>query len=671
MTIIAGRPLMNAPVLDPVSLIVEARTTEQFLDGLRAVQVASGRNSSQIAKYAGLPRSTAYHVVSPKKHGLPRKAETLEKFCRGCKLTPEQIKQVMNAWSRLGGGAAVSTTPSKAGRLASGSGPERVDVPVSDEVLERMLDDTPGPPVTIGGSVRDVHITYNIAPESPDPLTRLSRRPRQLGSVALLAATVVTIAVIIDLVTDNPHLTRIGSAAWQAPLSQTVLCAVVLVWMSLGVLRRIGRRERRRALARLRYWPALGITTITAVAASAAVGSAGANPIAAAAVGSMTWLVVALWFASNDLGELRQVFSHCPALVTLGVLGGAAASVGVWSHELPLAPALLAGALTAFAMLHFIGKVAAPLMDVARAPAPSAAIPLEQFIAPVEQPVEQLIGESPEASTPQPICEPWDTLSSLDIQPFGSSEPDEDGFLNDCLTTEVLPVMRRGVSTAMPPVDRRDVETEQTRPTRRARRRANRRRHRIANKGRELKARAQRAGTRLRARLRPERSELPPLPRRIPWAHPLEELEGISLRSGLGVDDGADVGLPCPDCEHQESAYDIITRIGRERAQAAGRAPRGTRTGTRVGPYRIQALLSRNSIGEIYEAYDETESRVVALNLLTKRLGNDPDFLARFNRDVLAASLLPDPAHRDHPRLGCPRWHPVRRHRPDPRHQPA
>ncbi|MFB7837819.1 protein kinase [Streptomyces sp. NPDC056056] len=689
---------MSIPALDhAVSLIVEARDAEQFFNGLRHLRDASGRSAGQIAQFAGMPRSSAYRFVSECKKGLPRKPARLEQFCQGCKLTPEQTKQVIASWSRLAGGGAGSARRCSEPK----SGPPRAEPPAAEtpapQMLERLLDDAPGPPLTFEG-VRDVHITYNMVPEPPDPKTRRSRTPRQLSSIAVVAAAALTIAVIIDLVTETPYLTRVGLAAGQAPLSQTALCAVIALRVGLGVFRRIGGRQRRSALCRLRSWPVLLITTATAIAAGIAVGSSSTTPaFAAATVSVMTWLVVALWFASIDLRELRKVMSHAPALAVLGLVFGAGTCVGIRWHGLPLAPAVLAGVLTAAAIVHFLGKVAAPLMDVPRAP-----------ISGTVHPAPQPAAESPDSSNPQPICEPWDTLASLAIETSAPPEPDADSppaqmapavhrddgekpprpsrrlraphranrlrhriaqpnsepieiVVPQPIHAPVEPPPSNRISSRGPSPVRKDFPGDelptqplphvqprsQERPGERRdppdppRRRADRRRRHGLQKLSRWLAHA-RLPFRFRGRHR-KGKHLPPLPRRIPWAHPLDDLRGTSLAGLLGLD-GADVALdPGCDCEHQQSAYEIIARIGRERAQTAGRVPRGPRTGTRFGPYRVQALLHTSSTGEIYEAYDTRNFRVVALNLLDSELGTDPGFRARMNRDLLEAAHLPEP----------------------------
>ena len=50
------------------------------------------------------------------------------------------------------------------------------------------------------------------------------------------------------------------------------------------------------------------------------------------------------------------------------------------------------------------------------------------------------------------------------------------------------------------------------------------------------------------------------------------------------------------------------------------------------GPYRLEALLGRGGIGEVFRAFDTERERVVALKRLPARLTDDHKFRARFER---------------------------------------
>jgi len=66
--------------------------------------------------------------------------------------------------------------------------------------------------------------------------------------------------------------------------------------------------------------------------------------------------------------------------------------------------------------------------------------------------------------------------------------------------------------------------------------------------------------------------------------------------------------------------------------------------GTRFGPYRMEALLGRGGMGEVYRAVDTSQNgRVVALKVLTATLSGDPLFTARFRREAEIAARMSDP----------------------------
>src|SRR3989475_4234854 len=65
--------------------------------------------------------------------------------------------------------------------------------------------------------------------------------------------------------------------------------------------------------------------------------------------------------------------------------------------------------------------------------------------------------------------------------------------------------------------------------------------------------------------------------------------------------------------------------------------------GDRLGPYEIQALLGAGGMGEVYRGRDTRLGREVAIKILPERLANDPQALARFEREAKAVAALSHP----------------------------
>ncbi|MQY29617.1 protein kinase domain-containing protein [Nocardia aurantia] len=71
-------------------------------------------------------------------------------------------------------------------------------------------------------------------------------------------------------------------------------------------------------------------------------------------------------------------------------------------------------------------------------------------------------------------------------------------------------------------------------------------------------------------------------------------------------------------------------------------APR-SRAGTQFGPYELRSLLGRGTVGEVYEAYDTEQDRVVALKLLSAELTHDLAYRQRFLQESRKAAQLGHP----------------------------
>ena len=62
-----------------------------------------------------------------------------------------------------------------------------------------------------------------------------------------------------------------------------------------------------------------------------------------------------------------------------------------------------------------------------------------------------------------------------------------------------------------------------------------------------------------------------------------------------------------------------------------------------LGPYQIVAPLGRGGMGEVYRAHDTRLDRDVAVKLLPRAFGSDPDRLRRFEQEARAAAALNHP----------------------------
>jgi hypothetical protein len=65
--------------------------------------------------------------------------------------------------------------------------------------------------------------------------------------------------------------------------------------------------------------------------------------------------------------------------------------------------------------------------------------------------------------------------------------------------------------------------------------------------------------------------------------------------------------------------------------------------GSRLGPYEVVGALGAGGMGEVYQARDPRLGRDVAIKVLPVDVANDPDRLARFEREAKAVSALNHP----------------------------
>ena len=62
-----------------------------------------------------------------------------------------------------------------------------------------------------------------------------------------------------------------------------------------------------------------------------------------------------------------------------------------------------------------------------------------------------------------------------------------------------------------------------------------------------------------------------------------------------------------------------------------------------VGKYQILTRLGRGDVAEVYQAYQTTLDRYVAVKLLHRHLANEPDFISRFEREATIMARLRHP----------------------------
>lgn len=70
---------------------------------------------------------------------------------------------------------------------------------------------------------------------------------------------------------------------------------------------------------------------------------------------------------------------------------------------------------------------------------------------------------------------------------------------------------------------------------------------------------------------------------------------------------------------------------------------RGSRLGTRFGPYELRSLLGTGALGEVYRAYDTVKDRMVALKLLHGETAADPGFQQRLWQQCRKVTRLQEP----------------------------
>ena len=78
-------------------------------------------------------------------------------------------------------------------------------------------------------------------------------------------------------------------------------------------------------------------------------------------------------------------------------------------------------------------------------------------------------------------------------------------------------------------------------------------------------------------------------------------------------------------------------------AQVAADLAPAAMTGRSLGGYELQALVGAGGMGEVYRARDTKLGREVAIKILPRAFTNDPDRLARFEREARMLAALNHP----------------------------
>src|SRR5262245_16360145 len=65
--------------------------------------------------------------------------------------------------------------------------------------------------------------------------------------------------------------------------------------------------------------------------------------------------------------------------------------------------------------------------------------------------------------------------------------------------------------------------------------------------------------------------------------------------------------------------------------------------GESIGPYKIVSLVGSGGMGEVYRAKDQRLERDVAIKVLPEEVANNPETLARFDRETKALAALSHP----------------------------
>ena len=91
-----------------------------------------------------------------------------------------------------------------------------------------------------------------------------------------------------------------------------------------------------------------------------------------------------------------------------------------------------------------------------------------------------------------------------------------------------------------------------------------------------------------------------------------------------------------------ESAHSTVTQLNAASHPGTCRTP-AQAAETRLGPYKIQALIGAGGMGEVYLAHDARLDRRVAIKVLPAHLAADPVARVRLRREAMSAAALDHP----------------------------
>ncbi|MCO1575845.1 helix-turn-helix domain-containing protein [Crossiella sp. SN42] len=80
---------------------LKAGDTAEFLALLRMLQARSGASRAELVRRSGIPSSSLYSLLEPKREALPQQSDQVRKFLEACGLDTHAVTQVMRVWADL------------------------------------------------------------------------------------------------------------------------------------------------------------------------------------------------------------------------------------------------------------------------------------------------------------------------------------------------------------------------------------------------------------------------------------------------------------------------------------------------------------------------------------------------------------------------------------------